>query len=63
LRRGRVRGSDVAIGCVGLAALVVAFALVLHPPASSDAWARAHTAQLRAYREAAASAARQHDGE
>jgi rhomboid protease GluP len=63
LRRGLVRGNDVAIGCVGLAALVVASALVLHPPASSDAWARAHAAQLRAYREAAASAARQHDGE
>ena len=54
LRRGYARGSDHAIGLVSLAALAVAFALVLHPPASSDAWARAHAAQVKAYRDAAA---------
>ena len=63
LRRGFVRGSDVAIGCVSMAVLALAFALVLHPPASSDAWARAHSAQLRAYREAAAAAARDQETE
>jgi rhomboid protease GluP len=53
LRRGLVRGSDVAIGALGIAGLAIAFALVLHPPASSEAWAKAHAAQLRAYRQAA----------
>jgi rhomboid protease GluP len=54
LRRGQVRGSDVAIGFLGLAALGLAFALVLRPPASSEAWARMHAAQLRAFEQAAA---------
>jgi len=53
LRRGFVRGSDVVIGGIGLAGLVVAFVLVLHPPANSEAWAKAHAAAMRAYREAA----------
>jgi len=54
LRRGLVRGGDVAIGVSGLAALVIAFALVLHPPASSEGWARAHAAKFRALRHAPA---------
>ena len=54
LRSGHARGGDYAIGLVSLAALVVAFALVLRPPASSDAWARAYAAQVKAYRDAAA---------
>ena len=53
LRRGLVRGSDVAIGLLGITALIVAFALVIHPPASSEAWAKAHAAQVRQYRQAA----------
>ncbi len=47
LRRGLVRGGDVAIGVSGLAALAIAFALVLHPPASSEAWAKSYTAAAR----------------
>jgi hypothetical protein len=58
LRRGQVRGSDVAIGLLGVGALALAFVLVLRPPASSEAWARAHAAQLRAYQQAAAARAR-----
>lgn len=54
LRRGQVRGSDVAIGLLGIGALALAFLLVLRPPASSEAWARAHAAQLRAYQQARA---------
>jgi rhomboid protease GluP len=56
LRRGQVRGSDIAIGLAGLAALAIAFVLVLRPPASSEAWARTHAAALRAYQDAAAAA-------
>jgi hypothetical protein len=56
LRRGYVRGSDVAIGALSVAALAVAFVLVLHPPASSDTWARAYAAKWRAFHEAAAAA-------
>jgi rhomboid protease GluP len=56
LRRGFARGSDVAIGFASVAALIVAFALVLRPPASSESWARAHAAQARMYREAGATA-------
>jgi len=58
LRRGQLRGSDVAIGVVGLVSLALTFALVLHPPASSDAWAQTHAAKLKAYRQAAEAAAR-----
>ena len=47
LRRGLVRGSDVAIGALAVAALVVAFALVLHPPDSSEAWAKSYAAAIR----------------
>ncbi len=54
LRRGHARGSDYVIGLASLVALAVTFALVLHPPASSDAWARANAAQIKAYRAAAA---------
>jgi rhomboid protease GluP len=54
LRRGQARGTDYAIGLASVAVLVVAFALVLHPPASSEAWARAHAARVKAYRDAAA---------
>jgi hypothetical protein len=57
LRRGFVRGTDYAIGGLSVAALAIAFALVLHPPASSEAWARAYAAKWRAYHEAAAAAA------
>jgi rhomboid protease GluP len=63
LRRGYVRGSDYAIGCLCVAALAIAFALVLHPPASSDAWSRAYAAQRRAYHESAAAAARQREAD
>jgi Rhomboid family len=49
LRRGLVHGSDVAIGALAVAALVVAFVLVLRPPASSEAWAKSFTAAARAY--------------
>ena len=63
LRRGFVRGTDVAIGVVSLTALVIAFALVLRPPASSEAWAQAHAAQMRMYREAAAAAMQDRSGE
>jgi rhomboid protease GluP len=59
LRRGQVRSSDVAIGVLGLAALALAFALVLRPPASSEAWARAHAASVRAYQQAAAARTQQ----
>jgi len=54
LRRGHLRGSDIAIGILGWAALALAFVLVLRPPASSEAWARAHAEKLRAYEQAAA---------
>jgi rhomboid protease GluP len=54
LRRGLIRGGDYVIGGISLTALCVSFVLVLHPPATSDAWARAHAAELRAYRAAAA---------
>ena len=63
LRRGYVRGSDYAIGGLSVAALVIAFALVLHPPASSDTWARAYAAKWRAYHEAAAAAAPRDEAE
>jgi rhomboid protease GluP len=53
LRRGRRGGSDVAIGLLSLAALGLAFALVLRPPTSSEAWARAYAAQVRAYEQSA----------
>jgi rhomboid protease GluP len=59
LRRSKARSGDIALGLVGLAALGLTFALVLRPPASSEAWARMHAAQLRAYKQAAAAAARQ----
>jgi hypothetical protein len=49
LRRGILRGSDVAIGALAVAALVVSFGLVLHPPASSETWAKSYSAALRAY--------------
>ena len=48
LRRGLMRGSDVAIGGLAVAALAIAFALVLRPPASSEAWAKSHAAAVRA---------------
>ena len=54
LRRGLVRNSDLSAGLIGLVMLAITFVLVLHPPASSDNWAREHAAQLRAYRAAAA---------
>ena len=50
LRRGLLRGSDVAIGGLAVAALAVAFALVLRPPASSEVWAKSYAASLRAAR-------------
>jgi membrane associated rhomboid family serine protease len=63
LRRGFLRGSDVAIAVLGIAALAITFGLVMKPPESSDAWARAHAAHLRAYRQAAEAAARYHETE
>jgi rhomboid protease GluP len=48
MRHGLLRGSDVAIGGLAVAALAVAFALVLRPPASSEAWAKSYAAALRA---------------
>ena len=48
LRRGLVRGSDVAIGALGVVALVIAFGLILRPPASSEAWAKSYAAAMRA---------------
>jgi rhomboid protease GluP len=64
LRRGVARGSDYVIGTVSVVVLVATFVLVLHPPASSDAWARAYADQLKAYRHAAAAAAaRERDGD
>ena len=50
LRRGFLRGSDVAVGALAVAALVVAFALVLRPPASSEAWAKSYAAAMRTSR-------------
>jgi rhomboid protease GluP len=50
LRRGLLRGSDVAVGALAVAALAVAFALVLRPPASSEAWAKSYAAAARAAR-------------
>ena len=50
LRRGLLRGSDVAIGATAIAALAIAFALVLRPPASSEAWAKSYAKALRAWR-------------
>jgi rhomboid protease GluP len=49
LRRGNLRGSDVAVGTLAIAALAVSFGLVLHPPASSEMWAKSYVAALRAY--------------
>jgi len=48
LRRGFLRGSDVAIGALAVAALAISFALVLHPPASSEAWANSYARAVRA---------------
>jgi hypothetical protein len=48
LRRGFLRGSDVAIGALAMAALAVSFALVLRPPASSEAWANSYARAARA---------------
>jgi rhomboid protease GluP len=49
LRRGFLRGSDVAIGALALAALAVAFFLVLRPPASSEAWAKSYAKAARGW--------------
>jgi hypothetical protein len=49
LRRGLLRGSDVAIGALAMAALIVTFALVLRPPASSEAWAKAYAQAARTW--------------
>ena len=48
LRRGYVRGSDVAIGTLALAALILSFSLVLRPPDSSEAWATDYASAMRA---------------
>jgi len=48
LRRGILRGSDIAIGALAVAALAIAFILVLRPPASSEAWAKSYAAAMRA---------------
>ncbi len=53
LRRGLLRGSDMAIGALAVAALVVSFGLVLHPPKTSEAWAKSYGAALRAYHQPA----------
>jgi rhomboid protease GluP len=50
LHRGFLRGSDVVLGLVAVAVLVASFVLVLHPPASSAAWADAYAAALRGLR-------------
>jgi rhomboid protease GluP len=50
LRHGLLRGSDVAVGVLAIAALAITFALVLHPPASSEAWAKSYAAAVRAAR-------------
>ena len=47
LRRGYVRGSDVAIGVLAVAALFVAFGLVLRPPDSSESWAKDYASAMR----------------
>ncbi|HEX7508757.1 MAG TPA: rhomboid family intramembrane serine protease [Polyangia bacterium] len=47
LQRGLLRGSDVAIGALAMAALAIAFALVLRPPDSSEVWAKSHAAAVR----------------
>jgi rhomboid protease GluP len=49
LRRGLLRGSDVAVGALAVAALVVAFALVMSPPTSSEAWAKSYAATRTAH--------------
>lgn len=48
LRKGYLRGSDLALGLLGFAGTVTAFALVMHPPKSSEAWANAYEAERRA---------------
>lgn len=57
LQRNVARGSDYVVGLLAVAALATTFLLVMRPPHGSDAWARAHAAQLKAYRDAAAAAA------
>jgi len=47
LRHGLLRTSDVAIGGLAVAALAVAFALILRPPTSSEAWAQSYAAAMR----------------
>jgi hypothetical protein len=42
-----VRGSDVAIGVLAVAALFVAFGLVLRPPDSSESWAKDYASAMR----------------
>jgi rhomboid protease GluP len=63
LRRGCVRGGDVVLGVVGTAALAIAFALVLRPPASSEAWAEAYAAQVRLHQQVPAPVPRERAGE
>jgi len=48
LRRGHRKRSDFLLGLLAGLALVTAFALVMHPPASSEAWAKGHGAHLLA---------------
>jgi rhomboid protease GluP len=50
LRRGSLRGSDVLIGLVSVVALATTLVLVMRPPASSEAWAKAHAAAVRGWR-------------
>jgi rhomboid protease GluP len=50
LRRGRMRGSDMVIGALAFAMFAVSVALVLHPPSSSDQWAKGHAAAVRRWR-------------
>jgi rhomboid protease GluP len=55
LRRGLLRGSDVAIGALAMAALAVAFVLILRPPASSEAWAKSYAKAARTWHHPAVS--------
>jgi rhomboid protease GluP len=54
LRRGILRGSDIVVGALALATLAIAFALVVRPPASSEAWAKSYASELRALQHAPA---------
>jgi rhomboid protease GluP len=49
LRRGASRGYDGVVGLVAVVALALTVFLVMRPPASSEAWAKAYAGAVRAW--------------